>query len=139
MTDRTNDESDRLHGESIATIDREELRDKLERGDDFELVMTIGEFGFRAKHIPGSIHVQSKAEGLERLDPDDEIVVYCATRDCIASIRAYELLEKHGYTNVRRYPGGIADWEAAGYPVAGRKGTVGGRSADGDEIEANAD
>lgn len=106
------------------TISREELKAKLDRGEEFELVMTISESRFEAKHIPGSRHVQSTAEELEVLDPGDEIVVYCAHERCVASIRAYEVLEEHGYTNVRRYAGGIADWESAGYPVAGRRGTA---------------
>ena len=35
-------------------ISREELKEKLDRGDDVKLVLTLGELGFRAKHIPGS-------------------------------------------------------------------------------------
>jgi 3-mercaptopyruvate sulfurtransferase SseA len=46
-------------------------------------------------------------------------VVYCSNEDCIASQAAYRLLERHGYPNVRRYAGGLADWEAAGYPLEG--------------------
>ncbi|HSF86157.1 MAG TPA: hypothetical protein VLG28_10970 [Acidimicrobiia bacterium] len=32
----------------IATIGRDELKEKLDRGDDFKLVMTLHEFAFRA-------------------------------------------------------------------------------------------
>ena len=53
------------------------------------------------------------------LDPAEEIIVYRAHVHCPASIRAYRLLERSGYTRVRRYAGGIADWEEAGYPLAG--------------------
>jgi rhodanese-related sulfurtransferase len=108
----------------MKTIDREELRAKLERGDEFKLVMTMSDWAFNAKHIPGSINVYTEAVGLELLDTDDEIVVYCSYEDCIASRMAYEILRKHGYTNVRRYTGGIADWEEAGYPLAGRRGNL---------------
>jgi rhodanese-related sulfurtransferase len=54
---------------------------------------------------------------LAALDPAEEIVVYCASVYRAASIRFYSLLERSGYTRVRRYPGGVADWEAAGYPI----------------------
>ena len=47
----------------------------------------------------------------------DEIVVYCSDVYCAASIYAYRALERRGYTNIRRYAGGIAEWEAAGYPL----------------------
>ena len=58
------------------TIDRDELKGKLDRGDDFKLVMTLGEWGFRAKHIPGSLNLSSPEQVEGMLDPKDEIVVY---------------------------------------------------------------
>ena len=64
------------HMTTQRTIDRDELRGKLDRGDDFKLVMVLGEWGFRAKHIPGSLNLSSPDQVSEILDPDDEIVVY---------------------------------------------------------------
>lgn len=98
-------------------ITRQELRAKLDRGDDFTLVMTLSEVAYRAKHIPTSVHFDTVTELLATLDPGEDIVLYCADVHCPASIYAYELLDRAGYTRVRRYAGGIADWEAAGYPV----------------------
>ena len=98
-------------------ISRDELRAKLDRRDDFRLVMTLSEFAFRAKHIPTSLHFETEKETLGALNPEDEIVVYCADVHCSASIYAYYVLERAGYRRVRRYAGGIADWEAAGYPL----------------------
>lgn len=98
-------------------ITREELRAKLERGDEFALVMTLSDFAYRAKHIPTSLHFDTAEEMLRSLDRGQEIVVYCADAHCPASIYAYGVLEHAGYGRVRRYAGGIADWEAARYPV----------------------
>lgn len=100
-------------------ITREELKEKLDRGDDFKLVMALSEWAFKAKHIPGSINVDrpEKTEGV--LNPDDEIVVYCSNPACTASQMAYHFLNSRGYKNVRRYAGGVQDWEAAGYPLEG--------------------
>ena len=53
------------------------------------------------------------------LGPDDEIVVYCSGDSCPASKYAYQVLTERGYENVRRYAGGIADWEETGYPLEG--------------------
>jgi len=97
-------------------ISRDELRAKLDRREEFKLVMTLSELAYQAKHIPTSLHFQTARDTLAALDPGDEIVVYCADVHCPASIYAYNLLEGAGYTRVRRYAGGIADWEAAGYP-----------------------
>jgi rhodanese-related sulfurtransferase len=100
-------------------IDRRELREKLERGDEFRLVMTLSELAYRAKHIPTSVCFETIGDALDVLDRADEIVVYCADAHCAASIYAYRFLEREGYADVRRYAGGIADWEEAGYPLEG--------------------
>jgi rhodanese-related sulfurtransferase len=100
-------------------ISREELKEKLDRGDDFKLVMTLGEWAYRLSHIPGSISVTNFEQAAELLKPDDEIVVYCSDALCIASQAAYRYLEEMGYQNVRRYSGGLSDWLAAGYPLEG--------------------
>jgi rhodanese-related sulfurtransferase len=98
-------------------ITREELRAKLDRGDEFALVMTLSDFAYRAKHIPTSLHFDTAEDMLGTLDPGQEIVVYCADAHCPASIYAYGVLEQAGYGRVRRYAGGMADWEAARYPI----------------------
>ena len=98
-------------------IEREELRAKLERGNGVQLVMALPERLFQAKRIPGTRHFETIGEALDALDPGDEIVVYCATVYCPASIYVYALLEREGYRRVYRYAGGIDDWESAGYPV----------------------
>jgi rhodanese-related sulfurtransferase len=98
-------------------ISREELKEKLDRGDDFKLVMTLGGWAFQAKHIPGSLNISDPKDHAKLLKLDDEIVVYCSGVDCLASISAYRILKSKGYTNVRRYAGGLADWEKAGYPL----------------------
>jgi len=98
-------------------ITRDELRRKMERGDEFTLVMTLSALAFGAKHIPGSRHFETIPEALAALDPAEEIVLYCADVHCVSSIYAYVRLERAGYTRLRRYAGGIADWEEAGYPL----------------------
>ena len=100
-------------------ISREQLRRKLERGDEFKLVMTLSGFAYRSKHIPSSLHFETVEEAAAALEREDEIVVYCADVHCVASIYAYRFLEREGFTRVRRYAGGVADWEEAGYRLEG--------------------
>ena len=104
---------------SMKLISREELKEKLDRGDKFKLVNALGEWAFNAKHTPGSINVSKKNDARRFLDPNDEIVIYCSNPSCIASIIGYQLLTNMGYSNVRRYAGGIVEWEEAGYPLEG--------------------
>jgi rhodanese-related sulfurtransferase len=98
-------------------IARDELWEKLKRGDEFKLVMTLSALAYQAKHIPTSLHFDTAEDMLAALDQGEEIIVYCADRHCAASIYAYRLLERRGYRHVHRYPGGVADWEQARYPL----------------------
>jgi rhodanese-related sulfurtransferase len=100
-------------------ISREELKAKIEREDDFKLVMTLGEWAYHTSHIPGSLNVTSNEQAKALLEPDDDIVVYCSDELCLASQAAYRFLVQIGYKNVRRYAGGLSDWEAAGLPLEG--------------------
>ena len=106
-------------GDEIKTIDRDELKAKLDRGDDFKLIMAMHEWGFRAAHIPGSVHYATVEAADQDLNADDEIVVYCTDPGCVASQVAYRWLVDAGYGNVRRYAGGLSDWTAAGYELEG--------------------
>lgn len=100
-------------------IEASELKEKLDRGDQFKLVNALGDWEFRAKHIPGSLHIPTIEQALEELSPDDEIVVYCSNPSCRASSKLYKELDKRGYKNLRRFEGGIVGWDEAGYPLEG--------------------
>src|SRR5688500_95397 len=108
-----------LGSEPIRTISREELRAKLDRRDDVKLIMALIRWAFVAKHIPGSMHFDTPDELYAATTPDDEVVVYCSHVDCLASVALYRDLVRRGYRNVRRYAGGLLDWEDAGLPLEG--------------------
>jgi rhodanese-related sulfurtransferase len=103
----------------MRTITRDELKTKLDRNENIKLCCTLSKIQFDAMHIPGSIHVDSPEAAMKHLNIDDEIVVYCSDIDCSASQLAYRLLTENGYINVRRYDSGLADWQAAGFPLEG--------------------
>jgi rhodanese-related sulfurtransferase len=106
-------------GQVVRDISRDELREELARGGDLKLVMAASVFGFRVKHIPGSLNFRTPDEMFAALGTDDNVVVYCSNADCSASLATYKKLKDHGYTNVRHYSGGLIDWEAAGLPLEG--------------------
>jgi rhodanese-related sulfurtransferase len=108
-----------LGSEPIRTIGRDELKAKLDRGDDLKLVMALNRWAFDAKHIPGSLHFDTPEELYAAVLPDDEVVVYCSHVDCLSSVALYRDLVRRGYRNVRRYAGGLLDWEDAGLPLEG--------------------
>jgi rhodanese-related sulfurtransferase len=105
----------------VNTITREELKAKLDSRESFTLINCLDEWMFRAKRIPGSIHFESLKQALETLDPEKEVIVYCSNFGCTASVMVYQQLVDHCFRNVTHYPGGIADWEDAGYPLEGNR------------------
>jgi rhodanese-related sulfurtransferase len=107
-------------GGEVRTISRDELVRLIEDAPEgFRLVMALNEWAFRAKHIPGSEHFNTPGELYSALSPDDTVVVYCTSDDCHSSVALYHDLVDRGYTDVRRYSGGLTDWEDAGLPLEG--------------------
>jgi rhodanese-related sulfurtransferase len=110
---------------TMRLISRAELKDKMDGWEDLKLVFVLGEWQYRAKHIPGSLNLPCSLnlyrspDALAGLDREDEIVVYCSNQVCNASISAYNFLVRRGYKNVRRYAGGLLDWECAGFALEG--------------------
>jgi rhodanese-related sulfurtransferase len=101
-----------------------ELREKLDRGDELTLVEALGPVYYEDAHLPGAInipHVEVDALAPSLLpDKDAQIVVYCADGPCPNSDIAARRLEQLGYTNVRDYHEGKAEWIAAGLPTESR-------------------
>lgn len=97
----------------------EELKAKLDRGDQFKLVNALDRFAFEKMHIPGSLHFETLPETAAALSPDEEIVVYCSNPECPASVQAYYYLENKGFHNLYRFAGGLMEWENAGYALVG--------------------
>jgi rhodanese-related sulfurtransferase len=75
--------------------------------------------GIPGQSHPGSLHLDTIEKGLEALDANDEIVVYCSNPDCVASVAAFRMLADDGYAKVWRYAGGLEDWKGTGYPLEG--------------------
>jgi rhodanese-related sulfurtransferase len=65
------------------TISREELKQKIDRRDDFLLVETLPATAYHHKHLPGAINLPPERirELASQILPDQsaDIVVYCAS------------------------------------------------------------
>ena len=72
-------------------------------------------------HILGSINVSLDDLGAyaQKLDKSTPIVVYCASYSCPVSRKAWHILNDLGFTNVRAYEGGMAEWTQKGYLAKG--------------------
>jgi rhodanese-related sulfurtransferase len=104
-------------------ITRHELERLIEKGE-VTLVEALPEQYFDQEHLPSAIQVdyeQLEEQAPERLpDKDAPIVTYCASLTCRNSEIAANKLVALGYTDVREYAEGKADWIEAGLPVEAR-------------------
>ena len=106
---------------ALPHIDREELRAKIENGEDFVLVDALAPMSFARSRLPGAVNlpldwVDDRAP-MRIPDLDAEIVVYCVDVDCDSSVQVGERLVQLGYRRVRHYAGGKRDWVEAGLPL----------------------
>lgn len=101
-------------------IDVSELAAKLADGDDFVLAMAMDSVRFDRAHIPGSIDGETLFAAVESLPRNTEIVTYCTGPSCVASRLGASMLREAGFTNVRRFSGGLVEWAGAGHPIESR-------------------
>jgi rhodanese-related sulfurtransferase len=66
-------------GMAMRLISAREFKDKLDRSDPLKLVNALGDWEYRAAHIPGSLHFSTPEETLRGLGRDDEIIVHCSS------------------------------------------------------------
>jgi polyisoprenoid-binding protein YceI len=115
-----------------------ELRDRLASPRPPLLVHVLPDEIFHALRLPGSanacVYEMAFLSQIEALAPDREtdIVVYGAGEGSLDAQAAHEKLAAAGYTRVAAYPGGLAEWEAAGLPLEGSREWPAEPAADGD-------
>jgi rhodanese-related sulfurtransferase len=105
-------------------ITREQLKEKMDRGDDFVLVEALSPRHYESSHLPGAINLPYEfVDAAEKVLPDKsaEIVVYCMNPGCLASAEEARELEEMGYKRVLHYAAGKQDWIKAGLPVEGKR------------------
>jgi sulfur-carrier protein adenylyltransferase/sulfurtransferase len=91
-------------------IDVTEVKAKLDRGDDFELIDVREPYEYQICNIPGAklIPLGELPKRLNELDRNAEIVAHCKSGK--RSQQAVDLLKKNGYSNVLNMTGGILAW-----------------------------
>lgn len=107
----------------IGTITRDELKTGIDAGA-ITVVDALPASYYAQQHLPGAVNLTAEdvAERSSDLLPDKSaaIVTYCANPACQNSSQVAALLQRLGYTNVRKYGGGIQDWAEAGLPTETR-------------------
>lgn len=101
-------------GEDVDTIGREDLLERLARGD-VVLVDVRPEQEYAAGHIEGarSIPLDELERRLAELPPDTEVVAYCRGPFCAYAHEAVRRMHEHG-RRARRLQDGWPEWRLAG-------------------------
>jgi rhodanese-related sulfurtransferase len=97
----------------------DEVKRRLDRGDNFTLVDVREESEYAKDHLPGAIHLGKGVieRDIEHKIPDTktELVLYCGGG--FRSALAADNLQKMGYSKVISMDGGIRGWREKGYPL----------------------
>ncbi|HMI80660.1 MAG TPA: metalloregulator ArsR/SmtB family transcription factor [Solirubrobacterales bacterium] len=104
-------------GEEVETIGREDLLERLAKGD-VVLVDVRPEEEFAAGHIEGarSIPLEELERRLSELPPGQEVVAYCRGPFCAYAHEAVRRLNEAGHA-ARRLEDGWPEWRLAGAPA----------------------
>ena len=106
---------------NVARITPEELKAKLDRGEDVIVVDVRDRSEFQAEPaiIPGALHLT--VDELDRrhreIPRGRDIVLYCTCPSEQTSARAALLLRKRGIERIRPLAGGYHGWRDRGYPM----------------------
>ena len=109
----------------MKVITTAELKQKVDSGTNgFYLVDVLAPASFAVRHVPGALNIPKGGDFVERFaaataaPKDAEVIVYCSSDTCMASVASGEALEAAGYTSVVHYKDGLAGWQNAGYAFA---------------------
>jgi rhodanese-related sulfurtransferase len=111
-----------LHQFRLERITPEQLREKLNAGEDILIVDLQGRSGLATTMmaIPGAVRIDPRR--LERygdahLSPSREVVLYCASPGELTSARVALAMRQKGVEHVRPLAGGLQAWRDRGFPV----------------------
>jgi rhodanese-related sulfurtransferase len=97
----------------------EDVKAKIDRGDEFYLIDVREESEWNKDHLPGAVHMGKgviERDVEERIpDAGADIVLYCGGG--YRSALAADNLQKMGYTNVWSMDGGYRGWKEQGHPL----------------------
>jgi membrane protein DedA with SNARE-associated domain/rhodanese-related sulfurtransferase len=106
----------------IARITPEELKEKIDSGEDVVIVDLRHALDFAAQPetIPGALHMDAAEleEAHEVIPRDREIVLFCACPNEVTAARLALLLRRRGITRIRPLAGGYEGWRSRGYPLS---------------------
>ncbi len=109
-------QSEPVESAEIPKISIEELKQKMEFGEDFVLIDSRSQVEYEEEHIKGAISVPypQTEEVASGLDKNKEIIIYCRGEKCGTSRTMGKKLIELGFENVKELPHKIKEWKEIG-------------------------
>jgi adenylyltransferase/sulfurtransferase len=100
----------RENGDGIVDVSPRELKARIDRGDDIQLVDVRERWEWDIARIPSArlIPIGELGSRLDELNRSRDVVLYCKTG--VRSLRAAELLRESGFGRVGNMSGGVIRW-----------------------------
>lgn len=108
-----------MTNDNIQTISVHELKKRRDTTKDLCLIDVRELDEWQEMHIPGALHLpkDTVCACIETHVPDRNQPIYLHCRGGVRSLYAAQQLAAIGYTQLYSVDGGIAQWQACGYPV----------------------
>ena len=102
-----------MNGTTMPQITGTELKQRLDNGEDLQIIDVRETHELDIAKMPGTIHIPlgQVLNRMSEIDPNRETVVHCKMGG--RSMQAAMILEQAGFKNVKNLSGGMDAWLAA--------------------------
>jgi len=104
----------------VSNITRDELKEKIIRGDKFYLIEIESAEHARQAHIPGALRIPPGEirdhAGKVLLNKSPDLVFFCQDDSRPCADEARDIFTSMGYESIHHYTKGVEDWVNAGLP-----------------------
>ncbi|MFX1521053.1 MAG: rhodanese-like domain-containing protein [Promethearchaeota archaeon] len=105
----------------VQIINTEELKEKIDKGEEFILLDVRDTPDYEEEHIVGAVHLLISEMNEQKVnsmfDKNDLIITYSEDINCPAKRIAAEKLSDYGFKNVIAYNESWKAWKEAHYPT----------------------
>lgn len=99
----------------MKTITIQELIQEMKSNNsNLKLINALQPTLFQKMHIPNSLNFAEWNNIETSISKEDEVVVYCTNNLCYRSRALYSILKAMGYQNLKRFSGGLQEWDLLG-------------------------
>ena len=123
MTPQEQAAAKKVEAAGVGYLTASALTAKIQSGQPPIIVDVLSAEDYLDAHLKGAINIpykQVKSLAPQVLpDKTAEIVVYCGSYQCGASLAAAKSFKELGYTNIYDYKGGIMEWQEKRLPIGG--------------------